>query len=104
MEPIHPLLERDRAKKDYGKVELSILDIKKMIPVPIGCYERVEFDELEDLRYKDLFEKEYAFCLSIKAKVLKKAEKIHQKQKETGIIRRANCNFSELEKAMLNWK
>ena len=24
---------------------LSILDIKKMIPVPTGCYERIEFDD-----------------------------------------------------------
>ena len=24
---------------------LSILDIKKMIPVPTGCYERIKFDE-----------------------------------------------------------
>ena len=83
---------------------LSILDIKKMIPVPTGCYERIEFDELDDIRYKDLFEKEYAFCLRVKTKLLKKVEKLYQKQKETGIIRRANCNFSELEKAMLDWK
>ncbi|WP_455010602.1 hypothetical protein [Oribacterium sinus] len=34
---------------------------------------------------------------------MKKVEKLYQKQKETGIIRRANCNFSELERAMLNW-
>ncbi len=82
---------------------LSILDIKKMIPVPTGCYERIEFDELEDIRYKDLFEKEYDFCLKVKTKVLKKVEKLYQKQKKTGIIRRANCNFSELERAMLDW-
>lgn len=83
---------------------LFILDIKKMIPVPNGCYERIEFDELDDIRYKDLFEKEYAFCLKVKTKVLKKVEKLYQKQKETGTIRRANCNFLELEKAMLYWK
>ena len=76
----------------------------RMIPVPNGCYERIEFDELDDIRYKDLFEKEYAFCLKVKTKVLKKVEKLYQKQKETGTIRRANCNFSELEKAMLDWK
>ena len=82
---------------------LSILDIKKMIPVPADCYERIEFNELEDIRYKDLFQKEYAFCLSIKTKILKKVEKIYKNQKQTGIIRRANCNFSQLEKAMLDW-
>ncbi len=82
---------------------LAILDIKKMIPVPNGCYERIEFDELQDLRYKALFEKEYAFCLNVKMKVVKKVEELYHKQKETGLIRRANCNFSVLEKAMLNW-
>ena len=61
-------------------------------------------DELDDIRYKDLFEKEYAFCLKVKTKVLKKVEKLYQKQKETGVIRRANCNFSELEKVMSDWK
>ena len=74
-----------------------------MIPVPNCCYERIEFDELEDVRYKDLFGKEYAFCLKIKTKVLKKVEKLYQKQKKTGIIRKANCNFTELERAMLDW-
>ena len=48
-----------------------------MIPVPKGCYERIEFDKLDDIRYKDLFEKEYAFCLKIKTKVLKKVEKLY---------------------------
>ncbi len=82
---------------------LSILDIKKMIPVPSGCYEKIEFNQLIDYRYKDLFEKEYAFCLSIKEKVLKKAENLYKKQKETGIIRRANCDFNKLESAMKEW-
>ena len=61
---------------------LSILDIKKMIPIPTGCYERIEFNELEDVRYKDLFQKEYAFCLKTKIKLLIKVEKIYQNQKE----------------------
>ena len=82
---------------------LSVLDIKKMIPVPTGYYEQVVFDELDDDRYKDLFEKEYAFCLSIKDKVLNKVQKIYNNQKETGIVRRANCNFEKLEDAMSNW-
>ena len=82
---------------------LSVLDIKKMVPVPTGYYERIEFNELEDSRYRDLFQKEYAFCLRIKTKILIKVEKIYKKQKQTRIIRRANCNFSQLEKAMLDW-
>ncbi|HHK1273304.1 TPA: type III toxin-antitoxin system ToxN/AbiQ family toxin, partial [Streptococcus pyogenes] len=46
---------------------------------------------------------EYAFCLSIKEKVLNKVQKIYNNQKETGIVRRANCNFEKLEDAMSKW-
>ncbi|EIC94779.1 hypothetical protein HMPREF9970_1919 [Lachnoanaerobaculum saburreum F0468] len=38
------------------------------------------------------------------AEAIKKVEKLYQKQKETGVIRRANCNFSELERVMPDWK
>lgn len=82
---------------------ISILDIKKMIPVPEGFYEKIVFKELEDEKYQDLFRKEYSFCLKIKDKVLKKVKKIYNKQKETNIIKHAHCNFSLLEEAMEKW-
>lgn len=73
--------------KEYSKDKkmhvMSVLDIKKMIPVPNDAYERIVFDELGDERYQDLFEKEYAFCLTIKNKILTRAEKIYKHQKET---------------------
>ena len=62
------------------------------------------YSDEEKMHILSILEKEYAFCLKVKTKVLKKVEKLYQKQKETGTIRRANCNFSELEKAMLDWK
>ena len=82
---------------------MSILDIKKMIPVPEDCYKRIDFKLLEDSKYRDLFEKEYKFCLSIKSKILLKAEKLYQKQKASGIVRAGNCSFEILESAMLEW-
>ena len=51
-----------------------------MIPVPNDVYKRIVFDELSDERYQDLFEKEYAFCLTIKDKILTKAEKMKRNQ------------------------
>ena len=82
---------------------MSVLDIKKMIPVPNDAYERIVFDELGDERYQDLFEKEYAFCLTIKNKILTRAEKIYKHQKETQIVRRTYCDFSCCENAMREW-
>lgn len=62
---------------------MSVLDIKKMIPVPKDAYERIVFDDLGDERYQDLFQKEYAFCLTIKDKILIRAEKfINIKKKQ----------------------
>ena len=93
--------------KEYSKDKkmhvLSVLDIKKMIPVPDEAYKRIIFDELGDERYQDLFEKEYAFCLTIKDKILTKAEKIYKHQKETQYIRRTYCDFSCCENAMREW-
>lgn len=82
---------------------MSVLDIKKMIPVPNDAYERIVFDNLGDDRYQDLFEKEYAFCLTIKDKILKRADKIYKRQKETQVIRRTYCDFSCCENAMKEW-
>lgn len=43
--------------KEYSKDKkmhvLSVLDIKKMIPVPDDAYKRIVFDELRDERYQD---------------------------------------------------
>lgn len=64
--------------KEYSKDKkmhvMSVLDIKKMIPVPDDVYERIVFNDLGDERYQDLFEKEYAFCLTIKNKIRTRAE------------------------------
>ena len=93
--------------KEYSKDKkmhvLSVLDIKKMIPVPNDAYKRIVFDELSDERYQDLFEKEYAFCLTIKEKILTKAEKIYKYQKETQNVRHTYCDFSCCENAMREW-
>lgn len=77
---------------------MSVLDVKKMIPVPEDAYERIVFDELADKRYQDLFKKEYAFCLTIKDKIMNKAEKTISIKKEKHIVRRTYCDFSCCEK------
>lgn len=82
---------------------LAVLDIKKMIPVPEGSYSPIEFDVLEK-KYKDLFMKEYKFCLSIKRKILEKVEKIYLHQKRTKKIHRAYCDFSLCEDALEKWQ
>lgn len=82
---------------------MSVLDIKKMIPVPNDAYERIVFEKLDDERYRDLFEKEYAFCLTIKDKILTRAEKIYKHQKGTKIVRRTYCDFSCCENTMREW-
>lgn len=82
---------------------LAVLDIKKMIPVIDGVYTRINFSELPS-QYSVLFQKEYEFCLSIKEKILKKAQKLYLKQKTSNKVLFSHCNFSILEKASREYK
>lgn len=94
-------------KSDDGKKKLhilSVLDIKKMIPVPQNEFDYIDFDKLEDERYKDLFKKEYAFCLKIKTKILAKAEELYNEQMINKKVKKMCCDFSKLEKALTEWE
>ena len=83
---------------------LSVLDIKKMVPVPEGAYEFIDFKQFEDIRYRKLFEKEYDFCLQIQEKILTKAEKLYDNQISSGVVRKMHCDFKRLEQVSEKWK
>lgn len=90
--------------KDNVKHILSVMDIKKMIPVVDGVYSRVNInpdksDTDEVKKYKDLLNKEYSFCLKIINEVIGKANKLYNKQMRTGKVVRFCCDFKALEKA-----
>ena len=90
--------------KDNVKHILSVMDIKKMIPVVDGVYSRVNInpdknDTDEVRKYKDLLNKEYSFCLKIINEVIGKANKLYDKQMETGTVVKFCCDFKALEKA-----
>lgn len=75
----------------------AALDIKKMIPVKEGLYSRINFSELEDVKYADLLEKEYRFCQKIQDSILAKVKQVYSEQKETGKVYPIYCDFSKLE-------
>jgi ABC-type multidrug transport system ATPase subunit len=63
-------IPQELAEEDDVKHILSVMDIKKMIPVVDGVYSRVNInpedkDTDEVKKYKDLLNKEYSFCLKI---------------------------------------
>ncbi len=89
-------------KQDNVKHILSVMDIKKMIPVVENVYSRVNINtsknDSEDVKkYKDLLNKEYSFCLKIIDEVIGKANKLYDKQMNTGKITKFCCNFKTLE-------
>jgi protein AbiQ len=90
---------------DKGKVKhiMSVLDIKKMIPIKDGYYSVVQLNpKAEDSekisKYKALLNKEYSFCLKIIDEVIEKANKIYDKQIRTGNIAKFCCDFKKLER------
>ena len=78
---------------------LAVLDIKKMIPVPDGLYNRIDFNAVQNEKYRGLLQKEYRFCLKIQDKIIKAAGRVYQDQKEGGKVYPMYCNFTALEKA-----
>lgn len=82
---------------------LAVLDIKKMIPVPNNCYNKISFEIINDKKYRSLFQKEYEFLLKRREKIVNKVNKLYKKQKETNIVNSKHCDFTKLENAMKEW-
>lgn len=76
---------------------LSVLEIKKMIPVPKGFYSQINFSEVSDKKYRDLLQKEYYFLKPLQDDIFSKARIIYTEQKATGIIHPFHCDFGKLE-------
>ena len=81
---------------------ISVIDIKKMIPIKPGLYTIVNMnpdtsDTEEAKKYKDLLNKEYVFCLKIMSALLSKANKLYDAQMATGKVKKFCCDFKKLE-------
>ena len=94
-----------------GTIEhlLSVIDLKKMIPVKDGLYARVNLihsdtDSDEVRNYKNLMNKEFAFCLKLLPLLIKKTNKIYEKQMSTGKIVKYCCDFKLLEEKCREYK
>ncbi len=67
-----------------------------------GVYSRVNINpddsDTDDVKkYKDLLNKEYSFCLKVMDEVIGKANKLYDKQMETGKVVKFCCDFKALE-------
>ena len=86
---------------------LSVLDLKKMIPVTDDVYTAVNVNiadsDVEDTKkYKKLLEKELQFCIGLKDKILQKADKLYEKQKKRGNVRFC-VDFAAVEEVCKNY-
>lgn len=87
---------------DHVKHILSVMDIKKMIPIVEGAYSRVninpEKSDTDDVKkYKDLLNKEYSFCLKVIDEIIGKVNILYDKQMTTGKVDKFCCDFKALE-------
>jgi len=88
---------------------MSVIDIKKMIPIKSGVYKEVNMnkqdsDTPEIVKYKDLINKEYSFCLKILGDLIKKSNKLYDSQMTTGKVKKFCCDFKILEQACDTYK
>ena len=88
---------------------LSVIDLKKMIPIKAGLYSEVDLNPAESdsaatKKYKVLLNIEYSFCLKILDSVIQKASKLYDKQMKTGKIVKFCCDFRLLEEKCEEWE
>ena len=88
---------------------LSVMDLKKMIPIKQGLYTEVNLnpaanDTKADKKYKVLLNIEYKFCLKIMNSIIQKASKLYEKQITTGKIVKFCCDFKLLEEKCREYK
>lgn len=81
---------------------LSVMDLKKMIPIKDGLYTEVNLnpavkDSESEKKYKVLLNIEYTFCLKIIDSIMHKASKLYDKQIKTKKVIPFCCDFSLLE-------
>lgn len=91
-------------KMPDGTIEhlLSVIDLKKMIPIKDGLYTKVDLthsdaDSKEIKNYKNLMNKEFSFCLKIIDSIIQKAGRLYEKQMKTGKVVKFCCDFKLLE-------
>lgn len=77
---------------------LSVLEIRKMIPVPVGYYNEINISGITDIDYRNLLMKEFFFLKPLFADIQKKATDIYKFQIENKKVFPIFCNFKELEK------
>lgn len=81
-------------------IKYAVININNMMPVIERKYEPVNFNKIEDIKYKQLLKNEYKIIKSKSAQIIKN-ENIVYKHKisngnETPLARRC-CDFSRLE-------
>lgn len=110
--PIAKVSEKDifvQISENEAKHILSVIDLKKMIPVKKGVYDFVNInpdknDSLDTKKYKILLNLEYTFCLKIIEQIITKISRLYEKQIKTGKIIKFCCDFKLLEQKCDEWK
>ena len=81
---------------------MSMIDVKKMVPIKEGVYTIVDMNKSDEdteevIKYKDLLNKEYSFCLKILDDLMCKANRVYDQQMRTGRVKKFCCDFKILE-------
>lgn len=93
----------------YKKRILSIIEIRKMIPVVDGSYFLADLSlnpqlPKDERDWRILTYKEYQFCKNIKNGIIQRANKIYEKQMDTGKVFKFHCDYKKLESVACSYR
>lgn len=81
--------------KPYIGILINKNDRKYVIPLSSAKEKHKTWKNVK--KYKDLLNKEYSFCLKVIDEVIGRANKLYDKQMETGKVVKFCCDFKALE-------
>ena len=94
------IIQRISNDADHVLQIMAALDLKKMIPVPIFYYHKVDFKSMRrtNPKYAALLNKELRFLLKRQDDIRIHIKNIYEEQKLTGKVYPYYCDFAKLEK------
>lgn len=85
--------------KNGNKVVTSSLRFSFMFPCQMECLKLKEIGAEQDLKYRNLTQKEYEYCNKHIEKIIKQAKKVYNLSKKEDLREKYNlCNFKLLKK------
>lgn len=99
-----------KEKQDLIKIEqgeLGVININNMIPIPISQCQKIQLEEIEDSKYRNLLKHQLQWCNRHQREIRRKAIVLYQMvcyfPQQSQQVKKRCCDFKKLERQCLQY-